>query len=220
MCIGLSLRLGVRLGLGCQVLGLRLSLCMSVCMHMRLSLQVLSLCLSLQALSVSGEALGLCRDLEVPRLGGPLEALGMQVLCMGLQPQGKQLGANICSWAYTQPNKRKGTFSGMHAQAKQLGKYAGMMPDGQTPICKRYIWHNRRYLEGLRLSFQGFRGIGQGMCFLGSLRVHVAAAALPCCLCRLCQLGGRHALHAVALQAVGDDQSARLHCLRCKNPLV
>ena len=59
MRIGLSLCLGVGLSLGGQVLGLGLSLCMGVCMHMRLGLQVLSLCLSFQALSVSGKALSL-----------------------------------------------------------------------------------------------------------------------------------------------------------------
>lgn len=151
MCIGLSLGLGMRLGLGGQVLRLGLGLCMSVGMHMRLGLQVLSLCLSFQALSMSGEALSLGRDLEVARLGGPLEALGMQVLGMGL--------------------------------------------------------------EGLRLSFEGFGGVGQGMSFLGSLRVHAAAAALACRLTSLRQLGGGHALHAVPLQAIGDDQSAWLHSL-------
>lgn len=97
MCIGLSLGLGMRLGLGGQVLRLGLGLCMSVGMHMRLGLQVLSLCLSFQALSMSGEALSLGRDLEVARLGGPLEALGMQVLGMGLHTpkQPVKVGLNI-----------------------------------------------------------------------------------------------------------------------------
>lgn len=69
------------------------------------------------------------------------------------------------------------------------------------------------YLEGLCLSLEGFRSVGEGVSLLGSLGVHATAAGLWCRLCSLSQLGGGHALHGMALQAVADDQSTRLSCL-------
>ena len=102
MCIGGCLGLGMGLGLGRQVLSLCLCFCMGVRMHMGLRLQVLSLRLSLQALSMGGKALSLDRDLQVRRLGHRLEALGMQVLSMGLHtnPTHSATHTSVCFGAF------------------------------------------------------------------------------------------------------------------------
>ena len=79
------------LGLRCKVLRLCLGFCLSVRMHMRLSLQVLSLCLGLQALSVRGKTLSLGSSLQMCRLRYGLVALGLQVVCMSLRSRSSSL---------------------------------------------------------------------------------------------------------------------------------
>lgn len=105
MRIGGCLGLGVCLGLCSQVLSLGLRLCMGMRMHMGLRLQVLSLCLSLQALSVSGKALSLDRGLHVRRLRH-LEALGMQVFSMRLRTQPRTVRALRCLFGELHFDKR------------------------------------------------------------------------------------------------------------------
>ncbi len=69
------------------------------------------------------------------------------------------------------------------------------------------------YLQSLSLSLEGFRGIGQGMGFLGCLRCHTR--------CSLTILGSRHLwrchhLHGLGVNTVAvNHQSTRLNSLQC-----